>query len=93
MSDIEFPFLIEKGPINVELNYKGFLRTVFVFCLSLHYTVQFIDFIDNCDSMASVCQFSGFDDPDVSHFPFDHLSIFHLLFLKLHVSLTLFIIR
>lgn len=55
MPDIKFPFLVEKWPIKVKLNYESFLYSIVMLALSFDNLVQLICLIYDSYSMSSIC--------------------------------------
>lgn len=92
VSNIEFSLLVQKRSINVELNYECLLRAVIVGVFWFNYGVQLINFIDNCDTIASICELSRLDDPNISRLYFALSCVLYLLFNLFHVSLPLFVV-
>jgi hypothetical protein len=92
MSNIKFSFLIEQGPIDIQLHNEGLLRAVVVGALGFEDGIEFVDLVDDCDAVATVGVLARFNDPDVTHFALLFYSQLHLFLLFLDVGLALLVV-
>lgn len=92
MANVKLPLLVEKRTVDVELNYKGFLRSVLVLALTLHDGVKFIWLVDDSDSVASICEFSWLHNPYIPHWSSHRHPIFPFLFLLADDGLAFLVI-
>lgn len=85
MSDIELSIIVEKRSIDIHLNYICSLGLLFLFLLLevsstfialFHYSVEFINLVDDCDSSALVWIFSRLNDPNISGLQLVFLAFF-----------------
>jgi hypothetical protein len=93
MSDVEFAFFVQQRTVNIQLDDESLLRAVIVSALRLEDRVEFVDLIDDSDTITAVGVFAWFYNPDVAHFPLFLHSHLHLLLLLLYVRLALFVVR
>lgn len=92
MSDVEFAFFVEQRAVNIELDDESLLRAVIVSALRLEDGVEFVDLVDDSDTVTAVGVFAWLYNPDVAHFPLLLYSHLHLLLLLLYVRLALFVV-
>lgn len=74
--DIKFSVFVEHGPLDVLLDYVGFVASVLVFLFSLQDGVEFTDLVDHSDAVAPVGEFSRFDNPYISRGSSKHSVVF-----------------
>ena len=89
--DVEFAFFVQQRTVDIQLNDESLLRAVIVSTLRLEDRVQFVDLINDSNTVTPV--FAWFYNPDVAHFPLFLHSHLHLLLLFLDVRLAFFVVR
>lgn len=65
VSNIKFPSLIEKRPLDVLLKNVGLQSTIAVHLLGFEDGLDLAEVEADCDSVAAICVLSRFDDPGI----------------------------
>jgi hypothetical protein len=92
MSNVELASFVEEGPVDIELNYEGFLGAVLMLAFTLHDGVKLVYLVDYCDAVASIGQLAWLYDPDVPHGTAYGQSILLISFLLADNGLPLLVI-
>lgn len=92
VANIELSLLVKERSVDVELDNEGLFCTVLMLSLTFHDGIEFIRLIDDCDSIASISQFSWFHDPNIPHWSSNSHAIFLILFLFADDGLTFLVI-
>lgn len=93
VSDVEFALFVKQRAVDIQLDDESLLRAVIVSALRLEDRVQFVDLVDDSDTVTPVGVFAWLYNPNVAHFPLLLYSHLHLLLLLLYVRLALFVVR
>lgn len=92
VADVKFPLFVKERSVDVELDDEGLFCTVLMLSLALHDGIKFIRLINDCDSVASIGQFSWLYYPNIPHWSSNSHAIFLILFLFADDGLTFLVV-
>lgn len=65
VANVELSVVVEEGSVNVQLDDEGFSGSILVLLFLVEHVVDLIQFVDHCDPVASVGEFSWLHNPNV----------------------------